>query len=68
MNADALDPRLFWPAFVLVWFILGVAVALLFGRIVDLSNPRNRYEGDDDVADRKRRLERNGFKSKQGIK
>ena len=64
---DSIDPRIFWPAFVLVWFILGVGVALLFGRIVDLSNPHNRYT-DDDVADRKRRLERNGFKSKQGIK
>lgn len=65
---DHIAPNVFWPLFVLAWIVSGIVVALLFGRVVDMSNPRNRYENGDDVAERHRRLARNGFKSKQGIR
>lgn len=66
---DAMPDALFWPLFLLAWLALGLVVAWCFGAIVRwVDNPKNRYEDYDRVAERKRRLARNGFKSKQGIR
>lgn len=37
---DHVDPRIFWPMLVLVWFIVTMAVIWTFGKVVDRMNPR----------------------------
>ena len=39
---DSIDPRLFWPLFMLFWLVGGLLAAYLFGKWVDAANPMNR--------------------------
>ena len=40
---DSIEPRVFWPLFVLAWLVIGLAVAWVFGGIVRwCDNPMNR--------------------------
>lgn len=66
---DHIDPRLFWAAFTLVWFVASWCALWLWTKLIDGGNPRrNRYTGDDHVASMHRLHKRNGFKSRQGIR
>jgi hypothetical protein len=65
---DHVTPTVFWPLFVLVWFIVAAVVGLGLGKIIRwCDTPENRYTNEDHVAEQKRRIARNGFKSKAGI-
>ena len=65
---DAIPSTTFWPIFVLVWFIVSLLVGIAIGKVIRwCDTPANRYEQKDAVAERKRRLERNGFKSRMGV-
>lgn len=72
MNLDHVAPTMFWPLVLLSWFLVSLVVGLALGRYfrwVDSQRPRrNRFEQADRVAERKRRLERNGFKSRIGAR
>jgi hypothetical protein len=65
---DHVDPRIFWPALIVAWFVIGLIVGLFVGKIAKWcdSEPRNHY--DDHVAERHRRNAQNGFKARQGIR
>ena len=53
-----------WSTGILLWILGGLAVMWLYAAIVD-----GGKRGDTDhLAERKRRLERNGFKSRMGVK
>ena len=39
---DSIDPRLFWPLFMLAWLLAGFVVAYWFGKFIDGRNPMNR--------------------------
>ena len=63
---DDVPNNVFWPLFAICWFLFGLFVSLIIGKVISwCDTPENRY---DDVAERKRRLDRNGFKSRTGIK
>ena len=38
---DSIDPRLFWPLFMLAWLLAGFVVAYWFGKFIDGRNPMN---------------------------
>ena len=38
----SIDPRLFWPAFVLFWLLAVFAAIYAFGKFVDAGNPMRR--------------------------
>lgn len=65
---DHVDPRIFWPALVLAWFVIGLLVGLFVGKIAKWcdSEPQNHY--DDRVAERHRHLAQKGHRSRLGIK
>jgi membrane protein implicated in regulation of membrane protease activity len=66
---DHVAPTVFWPLVVLAWLAGSMVVAWLFAKFVDGRNPRrNRYINADEVAERKRVLDRNGFKSRMGAR
>jgi hypothetical protein len=66
---DAVPSTTFWPLFFLSWFLGAMYATWLVARWVDSRRPRrNRFEQCDRVAERKRRLERNGFKSRIGAR
>jgi hypothetical protein len=41
MNFDHVPSNIFWPVFLLVWFIVAMAVTWAFGKLVDRMNPRS---------------------------
>jgi hypothetical protein len=47
---DHVDPRIFWPLFVLVWLGLGFVVAYWLGKLVDRGNPYPNIEGRKKMA------------------
>jgi hypothetical protein len=65
---DHVDPRIFWPSLVLVWFLASLAVGLLVGRVIRWCDSPGRRIGTDAVAESQRRIARNGFKSRMGVR
>ena len=39
---DSIDPRLFWPLFMLAWLLAGFVVAYWLGKVIDAANPMRR--------------------------
>lgn len=39
---DGIDPKVFWPLFMLFWLASGLIAAYLFGKWVDAGNPMKR--------------------------
>lgn len=65
---DHVAPQVFWPLFVIVWFIAAMAATWLVSRWVDSNNPRRRFEQRDWVAESKRRVSHRAFKSRMGAR
>lgn len=66
---DHVAPNVFWPLLLIVSLLLGVLATWLFACLVDGANPKKRrFEQRDRVADRRRTIERNGFKSRIGAR
>ncbi len=69
MNADALDPRLFWPAFVLVWFLVSLIAGIALGKLIRYCDrERNKYVTRDWVTEQRCRTSRRAFKTRAGIR
>lgn len=65
---DHIDPTVFWPVLLIVSFVIASAAVWLLATLVDGANPKRRFEQHDRVAERRRNLERNGFKSRIGAR
>ena len=68
MNFDHIPPTVFWPVLLLVSFALASLAVWLLAALVDGANPKRHFEQHDHVAESKRRVTRNGFKSSAGIR
>lgn len=66
---DHVAPTVFWPVLLLVSLVLGSLATWLLAALVDGANPKKRrFQQRDHVAERRRTLERNGFKSRIGAR
>lgn len=67
---DHVDPRLFWAGLTVVWLIVSWVALWLWAKLIDGANPQRRrsFEQRDHVAERRRRTDRNGFKSRIGAR
>ncbi len=66
---DHVPPTTFWPLLFLAWFVVAMVATWLFSRWVDSMRPRrNHFLQRDHVAEHKRLIARNGFKSRIGAR
>ena len=57
-----------WATGLIIWIVLGGLVAFIFGEIARAQS-RDRERTDTDwIAERKRRLERDAYRTKMGVK
>ncbi len=64
---DHVAPQVFWPIFFGLWLLGAMGVTWLVSAWVDSRNPLH-FEQRDHVAEQKRRVARNGFKSRIGAR
>jgi hypothetical protein len=57
-----------WSTGFALWILLAMAATWAWAKLVDGGSRRNRFVQRDHVAESKRRITRNGFKSKMGVK
>jgi hypothetical protein len=60
--------HLTWSQGFALWILLAIAATWLWSKIVDGGKRGNRFVQRDHVAESKRRVTRNGFKSRMGVK
>lgn len=65
---DSIPDLVFWPLFVVFVFCVSLAFGLAFGKVGKWSDESRKYLDYDPIAERNRRNERNGFKSRTGIR
>ena len=64
---DHIAPTVFWPLFALAWLAVSLVVGIFVGKVLRWS-AGDEFDGSDRVAESQRRIARNGFKSRQGIR
>lgn len=66
---DHVPPTTFWPLLFLACFVAAMVSTWLVSRWVDSNRPkRSHFTQADHVAEHKRRIARNGFKSRIGAR
>ena len=66
---DSIEPTVFWPLFALTWLVASIVVGLGVGKVIRWCDSEGeRFQQRDHVAESKRRVAHNGFKSRQGIR
>lgn len=66
---DHIAPTVFWPAFVLVWFLVSLVVGIGVGSLIRYCDrERNKYVTRDWVTEQRCRSSRRAFKTRAGIR
>ena len=65
---DATPDTVFWPLFALVCLVLTFLALWAYARMVDRSNPKRSFREWDGVAERRRHIERRGFRTWTGTR
>jgi hypothetical protein len=66
---DYVAPQVFWPTAVLLWLVVSLVVGIAIGKVIRWCDSEGeRFQQRDRVAESKRRIARNGFKSRIGAR